>query len=187
MAADLPVAGANWSAYLPPARHLSEVSSAATETVGQAATSVLLNHRARRDRPAVARLQAAVKTLSLVERSARGIARALADTPTGWCLPPPVAGPLADLLRQVAAELDQWAASMTSTGPPDADSPPVSSVPQLYHAVLVAARSHEISPETAAVASSIAVDAYRIHEELQSEPELPATPNPLSWQSLFGP
>ena len=44
----------------------------------------------------------------LVERPARGIARALADAPQSWSPPPSLAEPLRQLLSGVAEEVDGW-------------------------------------------------------------------------------
>jgi uncharacterized membrane protein YgaE (UPF0421/DUF939 family) len=175
------------SAHLERARHLSVETTRAALAVQGTETATRWNPAARRDRPAVERLQGAVSALAMVERPVRGIARVLADAPDGWHVPPEIGRLLGDLLEKVAGELESWAARATGAPAGQDPSGPVGlSVAALYRAVLVAARAPEISPETAAIVSAIALDARRIDDELQGEPEaLP--PPPLSWHSLFGP
>lgn len=177
--------GTERSGYLGRARSLSDQAATAAQAVQRTETAIRWHPTGRRDRPAVERLQGAVKALGLIERPARGIARALADTPEGWVLPAPLTLSLRELLLRVAGELVPWADRATGVAAP---SPPVAqpSVAALYHAVLEGTRAPGVNLETAAVASAMALDARRIADEMEAEPEaLPVAG--FSWQSLFGP
>ena len=55
---------------------------------------------------------------------------------------------------------------------------------ELYHRALLAARAGEVQPETAAIASAVALDAQRISGELRGDPDVPP-PGPFDWRSLF--
>jgi uncharacterized membrane protein YgaE (UPF0421/DUF939 family) len=185
IAFQLLVAPADWRVTLERARRLGDRQVAAALAVQRTETATRWNPRGRRDRPAVDNLYGAIRALVTVERAARGVARALADTPPGWQLPAPVAGPLAVLLREVAGELSAWSARVTSSGPQFTTEGAASASVDLYRSALVASRSADISPETTAVVCAIAVDAHRISEELQNSPGALPTP-PFRWQSLFG-
>ncbi len=189
--------GADLSAHLQQARRLSDGANMASLAVERSEAATRLNPAARRDRPAVQTLQAAVKTLTVVERAARGIARALADAPAGWRPPDGLAKLLSQLLMTVAGELDAWGARVTSeTGPGGAaspggvataaDAPGGPAVEELYHQVLVATRARDVEPETAAIVTAIALDAHRISQELRGALEPPAATLP-SWRALFAP
>jgi hypothetical protein len=137
-------------------------------------------------------LLAATRALNLVERPARGIARALADAPEGWGPPASLAGPLCQLLAGVADELDAWTARATGAGPPggangaggDPEEGGSSGTGELYHQALLAARDADVDTETAAIASAIALDAQRISAELRAGPDVPPA-GPFDWRSLF--
>ncbi|HTW08118.1 MAG TPA: aromatic acid exporter family protein [Acidimicrobiales bacterium] len=186
-------------ANLARARALNSKLGAASGEVQRAATAVRWNPAARRDRPAVERLQAAVIVLSLVERPARGMARSLAEAPPAWSMPAEVAEPLAALLELVASELGAWAAQLRPTADgedkapaapaaPAAPTAPAGRAGDLAHEVLVAARTPAVSTAAAAIASAVAVDARRIHEELQVPLQAPpARSRELSWGTIFGP
>jgi hypothetical protein len=189
--------GADLAAHLQQARRLGEGISTASLAVKRSEAATRLNPAARRDRPAVQTLQAAVGTLTVVERPARGIARALADAPSGWRPPDGLGKLLGQLLVTVAGELDAWGARVTSEtapgGPasPDAvgtaaDVPGGPAVEELYQQVLVATRARDVEPETAAIVAAIALDAHRISQELRGALEAPAATLP-SWRALFAP
>lgn len=174
------------AAYLERARQLSDKAAATARAVQHTETAVRWNPRGRRDRAAVERLRGAISALGVVERPVRGIARALADAPEGWCPPIEVARPLNEMLLRVADELEAWAARATSaTGQPE-DATGTTGVGALYRGVLVATRGAEVAPETAAIVSAIALDARRIREELRGEPEVLPVAR-FSWQTLFAP
>jgi hypothetical protein len=176
---------------------LSADGAAAALAVNRAATALRWHPAGRRDRPEVERLLAATKVLNLVERPARGIARALADAPQGWRPPPGLAEPLRQLLLGVAGEVDAWAARATGTGPAPRDggadgtggaigdgSGDGEGTAELYHAALAAARAPHVQPETTAIAAAISLDAQRISSELRGEPDVhPA--GPFDWRSLL--
>ena len=181
-------------AYLARARKLGDQAEAAALVVQRTETATRWNPIGRRDRPTLERLQGALRVLFVVERPVRGIARTLADAPDGSLLPPPVASPSAELLREVAGELVSWADRVTSrqgqprgantanavarpTAPaaPAAPAGTAPTVPEpsataLYRSVLLASRAPGITPEAAAIASVIALDAHRIIEELAASP-----------------
>jgi uncharacterized membrane protein YgaE (UPF0421/DUF939 family) len=188
--------GADRAAHLQQARRLSDATAAASLAVERSEAATRLNPTSRRDRPTVQRLQAAVKTLTLVERPVRGITRALADASPGW-RPPDELGRLVDeLLVTVAGELDAWGARVTSepaAGEPEGSAGSRSSAEadgaaadDLYHRILVAARAREVEPETAAIVTSIALDAHRISQELRGALKPPTAARP-SWRGLFAP
>ena len=198
--------GPDLSVHLVQARRLGDEASAAAQAVQRSEAATRLNPTGRRDRPTTQKLQAALWTLTVAERAARGIARALADAPADW-LPPEKPGRLlSELLVSVAGELDAWGDRVTSAdvagelaavpdgldgpvgpvgpdGPADAATGPA--VDKLYHEVLVAARAPEVKPETAAVLDAIALDAHRISQELRGEPG-PLPTARQSWRGLFG-
>ncbi len=174
VAGDLATPERDLAAHLGPARALSADGAAADQAVNGAATALRWRPAGRRDRPEAERLLAAAKALNLVERPARGIARALADAPEGWRPPPSLAEPLRQLLVGVADEVDAWTARKTL---PEGTA-------ELYHRALLAARAPEVQAETAAIASAIALDAQRISGELRGDPDVPP-PGPFDWRSLF--
>ena len=188
--------GADLAAHLQQARRIGDDTKAASLAVEHSDAATRLNPTGRRDRPAVQRLQAAVKTLIVVERAARGITRALADAPASWRPPDQLGKLLSDLLVTVAGELGTWAARVTSGtapgGPPEpvgAPGPGVAagaSVDDLYHRTLVASRAREVEPETAAIVTAIALDAHRISQELVAALDTSAA-TPPSWRALFAP
>jgi len=189
--------GADLSAHLKQARRLSDGTNAASLAVERSEAATRFNLAARRDRPAVQTLQAAVKTLTVAERAARGIARALADAPSGWRPPDALAKLLSQLLVTVAGELNAFGARVTSETAPGgaapldvvataADAPSGPAVEELYHHVLVATRARDVETETAAIVSAIALDAHRIGQELRGALEPPAATLP-SWRALFAP
>jgi hypothetical protein len=189
--------GADLAAHLQQARRLGDSTNAASLAVERSEAATRLNPAGRRDRPAVHKLHVAVKTLTVVERAARGIARALADAPSGWRPPDGPGKLLSQLLVTVAGELDAWGARVTSeTAPggaasPDAvgtaaDVPGGLAVEELYHQVLVATRARDVEPETAAIVAAIALDAHRISQELRGALEPPPA-TLASWRALFAP
>lgn len=186
VAASLALPRADPATYLERARQLSDEAAATALAVQRTETATRWNPRGRRDRPAVEKLQGAVRALGVVERPVRGIARTLADAPEGWCPPPDVARPLNEMLLRVANELEAWVDRVTSAVGQADDTTAETGVGALYHGVLVATRAAEIGPETAAIASAIALDARRIREELRGEPEVLPVAR-FSWQTLFGP
>ncbi len=184
------------SAHLSPARRLSAKVAAADQAVNRTATALHWHPAGRRDRPEVEKLLAATKAATLVERPARGIARALADAPQSWSPPPSLAEPLRQLLSGVAEEVDGWTERATSpghgaaspghgsqTGPGDVGGRGGGTA-ELYHRALLAARAPEVQPETAAIASAIALDAQRISGELRGDIDAPP-PAAFDWRSLF--
>jgi uncharacterized membrane protein YgaE (UPF0421/DUF939 family) len=188
--------GADMAAHLQQARRLSDDTKAASLAVERSEAATRLNPAGRRDRPAVQILQSAVKTLTLVERAARGITRALADAPSTWRPPDELGRLLSELLVAVACELEAWGAGVSSEtapgGPAErvgASGPGVAAgapADDLYHQNLVASRAREVEPETAAIVTAIALDAHRISQELAAAPNLPAAALP-SWRALFAP
>jgi uncharacterized membrane protein YgaE (UPF0421/DUF939 family) len=188
--------GADMAAHLQQARRLSDDTKAASLAVERSEAATRLNPAGRRDRPAVQILQSAVKTLTLVERAARGITRALADAPSTWRPPDELGRLLSELLVAVACELEAWGAGVSSEtapgGPAErvgASGPGVAAgapADDLYHQTLVASRAREVEPETAAIVTAIALDAHRISQELAAAPNLPAAALP-SWRALFAP
>jgi uncharacterized membrane protein YgaE (UPF0421/DUF939 family) len=188
--------GADLAGHLQQARRLSDDTNAACLAVERSEAATRLNPTGRRDRPVVQRLQAAVKTLTLVERAARGITRALADAPSSWRPPDNLGKLLSELLATVAGELDAWGALVTSATPPGGPSAAVAdpglraatgaAADDLYHRALVAARAREVEPETAAIVTAVALDAHRISRELAAALDPPAATLP-SWRGLFAP
>jgi uncharacterized membrane protein YgaE (UPF0421/DUF939 family) len=110
--------GADMAAHLQQARRLSDDTKAASLAVERSEAATRLNPAGRRDRPAVQILQSAVKTLTLVERAARGITRALADAPSTWRPPDELGRLLSELLVAVACELEAWGAGLSSETAP---------------------------------------------------------------------
>ncbi len=195
VADDLATPGRELSAHLSPARRLSAKVATADQAVNRTATALRWHPAGRRDRPEVDKLIAATKAATLVERPARGIARALADAPEGWSRPSSLIEPLRQLLLGVADEVGWWTERATSpghggqTGPggPDDHEGPGGrggGTAELYHRALLAARAPEVQPETAAIASAIALDAQRISGELRGDIDAPP-PAPFNWRSLF--
>ena len=195
VADDLATPGRELSAHLSPARLLSAKVAAADQAVSRTATALRWHPAGRRDRPEVDKLVAATKAATLVERPARGIARALADAPDGWSPPPSLVEPLRQLLSGVADEVGWWTERATSPGagsPAHPGGPGELEEPggrghgtaELYHRALLAARAPEVKPETAAIASAIALDAQRISGELRGDADAPP-PAPFNWRSLF--
>ncbi len=190
--------GADLAAHLQQARRLGDGINAASLAVERSEAATRLNPAARRDRPAAQKLQAAVRTLTVAEAPRlRGIARALADAPSGWRPPDGLGKLLGQLLVTVAGELDAWGARVTSETAPGgarsleavgtaADVPGGPAVEELYQQVLVATRARDVEPETAAIVSAIALDAHRISQELRGALEPPAATLP-SWRALFAP
>ncbi len=185
--------GADRAAHLQQARRLSDDTAAASLAVERSEAATRLNPSGRRDRPAVQRLQAAVGTLTLVERAVRGITRALADASAGWHPPDELGRLLDEMLVTVAGELDAWGARVTSepaavepAGSTSSAEAAGAAADDLYHHILVAARAREVEPETAAIVTSIALDAHRISQELRGGFEPPAAARP-SWRALFAP
>ncbi len=136
-----------------------------------------------RDRPAAEALVAALENLVQVQRSTRGLARALADASPDLRSAPGLTGPLADLLRAVAGELDTWALT-AGEGPPEGDGPAVTTVADKYREVLLTARSAGVPPELAATADAVAIYGLRISDDLRTNPPAPAS-RP-TWRSLLG-
>ena len=197
VAHDLVVPGSDLSAQLAPARRLSTDGAAAALAVNRTATALRWHPAGRRDRPEVERLLAATEVLTLVERPARGIARALADAPKGWRPPPSLTEPLRQLLLGVAAEVDAWAARATlpepgAAGGNGADGSEGSEASEgsgegtaaLYHRAVVATRAPQVQPETAAIAAAIALDAQRISSDMRGDPDVPPA-GPFDWRSLL--
>jgi uncharacterized membrane protein YgaE (UPF0421/DUF939 family) len=188
--------GADLAAHLQQARRLGDDTKAASLAVERSEAATRLNPAGRRDRPAVQILQSAVRTLTLVERAARGITRALADAPSTWRPPDELGRLLSELLVAVAGELEAWGARVTSETAPGGPPEPVGApgpgmaagapVDDLYHQILVASRARDVEPETAAVVTAIALDAHRISQELVAAPSLPTAALP-SWRALFAP
>ena len=164
VADDLGTPGRELSAHLSPARGLGVKVTAADQAVSRTATALRWHPAGRRDRPEVEKLVGATKAAILVERPARGIARALG----------------------VADEGGAWTARVTSPGHGDQTGPdaPGSGTAELYHRALLAARAPEVQPETAAIVSAIALDAQRISGELRGDIDAPP-PAPFNWRSLF--
>jgi hypothetical protein len=195
VADDLATPGRELSAHLSPARRLSAKVATADQAVNRTATALRWRPAGRRDRPEVDKLIAATKAATLVERPARGIARALADAPEGWSRPSSLIEPLRQLLLGVADEVGWWTERATSPGhgtqtrPDDPGGPGGpgdrgGGTAELYHRALLAARAPEVQPETAAIASAIALDAQRISGELRGDIDAPP-PAPFNWRSLF--
>jgi hypothetical protein len=189
--------GADLAAHIQQARRLGDGISAASLAVERSEAATRLNPAAGRDRPAVQRLQTAVRTLTVAERAARGIARALADAPSGWRPPDGLGKLLSQLLGTVAGELDAWGARVTSedaaggASPLDAagstaDVSEGPAVEELYQQVLVATRARDVEPETAAIVAAIALDAHRISQELRGALK-PSTATLPNWRALFAP
>jgi uncharacterized membrane protein YgaE (UPF0421/DUF939 family) len=188
--------GADRAAQLQQARRLSDDTAAAALAVERSEAATRLNPSGRRDRPAVQTLQAAVGTLTLVERAARGVTRALADASAGWHPPDELGRLLDEMLTTVAGELDAWGAQVTAGPATDDPAAPVGShssaratgatADDVYHRILVAARAPQVEPETAAIVTSIALDAHRISQELRGALEPARTARP-SWRALFAP
>jgi uncharacterized membrane protein YccC len=196
--------------YLQHARDLSGRARHASSLVGDAETATRWNPGARHDRPAAELLADAAGRITLVERPVRGIARALADAPEGWTVPIPLARSLSELLARVSADVSTWAGGLDDVvaevraahgasaglgsednntfedavpdGSGAAGQPP--GAVAAFRSVLVAARNLGVDAETAAVASSIALDAKRVSEEF-SYP-LRAKPAGGRWRQLFG-
>ena len=176
VAESLVLPGSDLAAHLQQARRLSDDTAAASLAVERSDAATRLNPAGRRDRPEVQRLQAAVATLTRVERRRRGITRALADAPSSWRPPGELGKLLSEVLATVAGELDAWGARVTSDAAPGGPSGPVGSpgtgmaaaaaVDELYHRTLVDARAPGVEPETATIVSAIALDAHRISQEL---------------------
>jgi uncharacterized membrane protein YgaE (UPF0421/DUF939 family) len=186
------------SARLADARRLSEEAERTATTTHNSVAATRWNPAGYRDRPAAEELEMGLKTLNTVERATRGIARALADAPADFCLPPDVAGMLGDLLDEVANDLESWATQVTSgvpgvdPGVRQATRPEVAAqsrpdIAARYHDVVQAARSPAIKPETAAIVDAIAIDANRIGEELWAEPDPGSATDRLHWRSLLNP
>jgi uncharacterized membrane protein YgaE (UPF0421/DUF939 family) len=181
--------GADRAADLAQARRLSDDTKAASLAVERSDAATRLNPAGRRDRPAVQNLLAAVKTLTRIERAARGVTRALADAPVGWHPPDELAKLLNRLLATVAGEIGSWVAAVTSspgTAEPAGAAGSDSSADDVYHRILVAARAQAVEPETAAIVTSIALDAHRISQELGGAPDPPTDDGP-NWRALFTP
>jgi uncharacterized membrane protein YgaE (UPF0421/DUF939 family) len=168
------------------ARQMGDEAGRTAAIVQSSAAATRWNPSGYRDRPAAQKLDAALKTLRVVERATGGIARALADAPAGLWLPPGTASALCELVDGVADELEAWASRVTS-GAEDGGDPGRSDVAARYHDVVVAARSRNIKPETAAIVDAIAIDANRISAELEAEPEPASTRDRLNWRSLLNP
>jgi uncharacterized membrane protein YccC len=177
---------------------LSEEAERTATTTHNSVAATRWNPAGYRDRPAAEELEMGLKTLNTVERATRGIARALADAPADFCLPPDVAGMLGDLLDEVANDLESWATQVTSgvpgvdPGVRQATRPEVAAqsrpdIAARYHDVVQAARSPAIKPETAAIVDAIAIDANRIGEELWAEPDPGSATDRLHWRSLLNP
>jgi uncharacterized membrane protein YccC len=189
VAEDIGTASRELSAHLSPARQLSVKVTAADQAVSRTATALRWHPSGRRERPEVDKLLVATKAATLVERPARGIARALADAPESWSPPPSLAEPLRQLLLGVADEVDEWTeratspgdGSQTGTGGPSGRG---GGTAELYHRALLAARAPEVQPETTAIGSAIALDAQRISGELRGDIDAPP-PAPFDWRSLF--
>jgi len=174
------------STRLAKARRMSADAERTAAIIQSSVAATRWNPTGYRDRPAAEELEADLKALNTVERATRGIARVLADAPADFCLPPRTAGVLGDLLDQVAQDLDEWASRVT----PDLRRPPAPTRPDIaasFHEVVLAARSGDLKPETAAIVDAIAIDANRISDELWAEPEPAATKNGLRWRSLLNP
>ncbi len=184
VANDLGAPGRDLSAHLGPARRLSAEGAAADQAVNRTATALRWHPAGKRDRPAVEVLLAATKALNLVERPARGIARALAVAPEGWSPPASLAEPRRQLLLGVADEVDAWAARATGPDREGTDGPGGAGTAELYRRSLLAARAPEVPAEAAAIASAIALDAQRISGELRGDPDVPPAA-PFNWRSLF--
>jgi uncharacterized membrane protein YgaE (UPF0421/DUF939 family) len=198
MATELGQPGTERGALLARARRLSVEANDAALAVARTATAVRWNPAGRRDRSVVDRLVAATKALNLVERPVRGIARTLADAQAGWRPPADLVTPLAQLLVGVADELRSWVTQAVAGG----DGPPgpaatgeVGAGPgggggggrttdDLYHRAIIAARRADVVPETAAVASAVALDAQRISSELRESTAEPAAGR-FDWRSLL--
>ncbi len=177
--------------------------------VRQARTALRWSPHAGRDRPAVERLLAAVITLRMVERQARGIARALADGHGPWATAEAeVARELAGLLTLCSSSLGRWGASLAaevSTGtvggngrqaPAAAPAGAIGAddeghdgalrAEEAYQAVVRASRGAAVSLEVAAAGAAMAVDARRIALEVATTP----APSPLPsarLRDLFAP
>ena len=128
-------------------------------------------------------LVAALENLVQVQRSTRGLTRALADASPDLRCAPGLTGPLADLLRAVAGELDTWVLT-AAEGPPEGVDPAVTTVADKYREVLLAARSAGVVPELAATADAVAIYGLRISDDLRTNPQAPAS-RP-TWRSLLG-
>jgi uncharacterized membrane protein YgaE (UPF0421/DUF939 family) len=167
------------------ARQLDNKTRTVALMVQQTLTATRWSPTGYRDRPSAERLVAAVKTFARVERSARGIARVLADAAAGPRGAPELAVSLADLLRSVADEVEEWADDVTN-GEGTGQLTSASKVSGEYQDVLQAARSTGVDRETAAVADAVAIDGMRISVDLRAEPDQPP-PVPSGWRSLFAP
>jgi uncharacterized membrane protein YccC len=174
------------AARLAKARRVTDEAETTAVIIQNSVAATRWNPTGYRDRPAAQELETGLKTLATAERATRGIARVLADAPADFCLPPDMANALSGLLDRVADEIEAWAARVTS-GPAQPAAPIWAGVAARYHDVVLAARSTDIAPETAAIVDAIAIDANRISDELSAEPEPPATTDRLSWRSLLGP
>ena len=165
------------------ARQLGSQVVATSDAVGQADEACRWNPAGRRSGPALERLRTALPVLAMIERQVRGIARAVAEAGPGWGLPEATAEALNRLLTDVAAELDAW----WDAGGPVGSTLPVSArepeADQLYIAALRSLRGSGLTPHSAALATSIAVDARRIREELEWQPA--ASGPGAGWAALF--
>jgi len=171
-------------ALLAAARRLGRRVSRTASAVRQAEESCRFNPAGRRSGPTLERLRAAVPVLEMIERQVRGIARAIVEAGPEWALPARTSKALSRLLSDVAAQMEAW----WDAGVPGAPSPQprFSAVPEadrLYVAALQSLRGSGLDPHSAALATSIAVDARRIREELEWEP--PPSEPAAGWRALL--
>lgn len=178
--------GTDFQALLVKARHLDDDAESVALVTERALTATRWSPTGYRDRSAAKALVDAMGTLDYVVRSTRGTARVLTDGQRGSQLPPDLAGPLADLLRTAAGELEAWAEDV-GAGMPSPHEPDASRATQKYEAVLSAAHSAGVGTEVTARADAVAIYGLRIIEDLQSVPDQEAPTARAGWRSLFGP
>jgi len=170
-------------AMLDTARQLGNQVGSASDAVRRAAEACRWNPAGRRRGALLERLRLAIPILEMVERQVRGITRAVAEAGPEWALPARTSEALGRLLEAVAGELDSWPPVDLVAGSSPAQTAPRPAVDTLYVSALRSLRGSGLPPQSAALATSIAVDAHRIREELAWAPA-PSEPA-LGWTALF--
>ncbi|HTV12407.1 MAG TPA: FUSC family protein [Acidimicrobiales bacterium] len=178
------------------ARRLSEEVTTADDMVAHAEEGTRWHPSGRHQRSVIFGLVGAMATLHLVERQVRGIARSIAEAPKGERFPREVSAALAELLHEVADELETWAWATPSTSSDAAagalgelisgPSPMRNTASEMYERLLSALHGSSLSPLAAASVTAAAVDAHRIAEEIHEEAPPGLTRSPR-WRTLFGP
>lgn len=170
-------------AILGAARRLGDQVAAAARAVSRADESCQWHPAGRRGRPVVETLGARVAVLQMAERQVRGIARTVTEAGPRWELPGAPSAALARLLGEVASELASWVAPGLHGNAPGTGQPAGAAEDATFELLLRVLRAPDLDPESAALATAIAIDARRIHEELASPP--PTATRTRSWRSLF--